>query len=71
MLQDFGDLSKIVKPLVDRFLDHHYLNETTGLANPTSEELAHWIYSQLKSKIPKLEWVEVDETCTSSCRYQP
>ena len=72
MLLDFGDVSKAVKPLVEEKLDHFYLNETTGLENPTSEELAQWIYIELKPILKDyLVAVEVDETCTSSCRFQP
>lgn len=71
MLQDFGDISSVVKPLVDAFLDHHYLNDSTQLENPTSEELAQWIYRRLdrEGKLPGLVAVEIDETCTSSCRF--
>lgn len=70
MLRDFSDVSKAVKPLVEEVLDHHYLNETTGLENPTSEELARWVYLRLKPQLPELRAVEIDETCTSSCRYE-
>lgn len=71
MVEDFSDLSKAVKPLLDSKLDHYFLNETTGLENPTSEALAKWIYEMLKPSIPKLVAVQVDETCTSSCIYHP
>lgn len=69
MLMDFGSISMIVKPLIEEKLDHHYLNETTGLENPTSEQLAHWVYISLKPMLPQLVAVEIDETCTSSGRY--
>ena len=72
MLADFGDISQVVKPFVDLHLDHHYLNETTGLENPTSEELAKWIFQQLRQFFStNLKAIEIDETCTSSCRYEP
>lgn len=71
MLIDFGDLKQYLSPLVETFLDHHHLNETTGLANPTSEEVARWIYLQLKPQLPGLLAIEIEETCTSRCRYQP
>lgn len=71
MLMDFGDISKTVKPLIEEKLDHYYLNDSTGLENPTSEELARWIFQQLKFNLPQLVAVEVDETCTSSCCYCP
>jgi len=52
-------------------LDHYYLNESTKLENPTSEELARWIYEKLKlAGLPGLDAVEIRETCTSGCIYR-
>ncbi len=67
-LIDYGDIRKAVDPLVSR-LDHYYLNEIDGLSNPTSENLARWIYDRLKTTLPMLKSVIVHETCTSSCEY--
>jgi 6-pyruvoyltetrahydropterin/6-carboxytetrahydropterin synthase len=70
MVMDFGEISQYLQPLLEDFLDHHYLNETTGLENPTSEELARWIYEKLeKAGLPGLHAVEIRETCTSGCTY--
>jgi 6-pyruvoyltetrahydropterin/6-carboxytetrahydropterin synthase len=66
---DFGDLKEAFRPLYDR-LDHRYLNEIEGLANPTSEHLARWIWRELASALPGLSAVEVRETCTSGCVYR-
>ena len=71
MLIDYGRISEVVKPLVEQFLDHHHLNETTGLESPTSERLAWWIYQQLKPQLPQLISIVVEETCTSSAEYRP
>lgn len=71
MLMDFKDMKSPLTVLLEDFLDHHYLNETTGLENPTSEELARWIFNKLKPNIPLLVAVQIDETCTSSCDYRP
>ncbi|MEG3439308.1 6-carboxytetrahydropterin synthase QueD [Pannus brasiliensis CCIBt3594] len=71
MILDFGILSEYLKPLVEDFLDHHYLNETTGLENPTSEAIARWIYEKLEVLgLPGLHAVEIHETCTSGCVYR-
>ena len=43
---DYGVLDEVVNPLVAR-LDHYYLNEVDGLANPTSEVLVTWIWDRL------------------------
>ncbi|MGK7933804.1 MAG: 6-carboxytetrahydropterin synthase QueD [Microcystaceae cyanobacterium] len=70
MLMDYGEIKQYLKPLLDKFLDHHYLNETTGLENPTSEALARWIYDYLEEiGLPGLYAVEIQETCTSACFY--
>ena len=70
MVIDYGDIKKYLQPLLDDYLDHHFLNKTTGLENPTSEELSRWIYEQLEERgLPGLIAVRIDETCTSTCVY--
>ena len=71
MVCDFGDVSKAATALPDDVLDHHHLNETTGLENPTSEALASYIFEKLKPSLPLLAAVRVCETCTSSYAYRP
>ena len=67
-IMDFSDLKAAFKPLYDQ-LDHHYLNDIEGLENPTSENLAIWIWEHLKPNLPQLSKVEIKETCTSGCVY--
>jgi 6-pyruvoyltetrahydropterin/6-carboxytetrahydropterin synthase len=68
-IMDFADLKAVFQPLYDQ-LDHHYLNEIAGLENPTSENLAVWIWDQLKPALPPLSAVVIRETCTSGCVYR-
>jgi 6-pyruvoyltetrahydropterin/6-carboxytetrahydropterin synthase len=68
-VMDFADLSAAVRPLIDA-LDHRYLNEIDGLENPTSENLARWIWRRLRPGLPGLSRVGVRETCTSGCEYR-
>ena len=71
MLMDFGDVKTYMKPLLDQYLDHYYLNETLGMENPTSEAIAQWIYRKLQATDLKgLMAVEIKETCTSGCLYR-
>jgi 6-pyruvoyltetrahydropterin/6-carboxytetrahydropterin synthase len=35
MLTDYGTISEAVDPLVEQYLDHYDLNQTTRLPNPT------------------------------------
>jgi 6-pyruvoyltetrahydropterin/6-carboxytetrahydropterin synthase len=65
---DFGDIKAAFAPLHEQ-LDHNYLNEIPGLANPTSEVLARWIWERLAGTLP-LSAVMIRETCTSGCIYR-
>ena len=67
-VMDFADVKAAFKPIYER-LDHHYLNDIPGLENPTSEQLAKWIWDQAKPLLPLLSAIVVHETCTSGCRY--
>lgn len=71
MVVDFGDMKQPIKEMVDRYLDHHYLNETLPMENPTSEEVARWCYNFLQPLLPRLVAVVIEETCTSRCEYRP
>jgi 6-pyruvoyltetrahydropterin/6-carboxytetrahydropterin synthase len=66
---DFGDIKAAFAPIYAQ-LDHHYLNDIAGLENPTSENLAIWIWQQLKPELPQLSSVRIKETCTSGCIYR-
>jgi len=68
-MRRFAEIKAAFAPLYDR-LDHHYLNEIEGLENPTSEQLAIWIWDRLKPALPLLAEIVVHETCTSGCRYR-
>lgn len=67
-VMDFADVKRAFAPVFDR-LDHHYLNEIDGLDNPTSENLARWIWDELKASLPQLSRIVIHETCTSGCTY--
>jgi 6-pyruvoyltetrahydropterin/6-carboxytetrahydropterin synthase len=69
MVMDYADIKSIFQPILDKHLDHWYLNDSLELASPTSEAVALWIYNKVKPLIPNLLGVEVKETCTSSCYY--
>ena len=67
-VMDFADIDEHVMPLV-RQLDHQVLNEIAGLANPTSELLAVWLWDRLRALTGLVE-VVVSETPTSRCIYR-
>jgi 6-pyruvoyltetrahydropterin/6-carboxytetrahydropterin synthase len=68
-VMDFADIKKAFDPLHEE-LDHHYLNDIDGLENPSSENIARWIWKRLKPRLPNLSTVVVCETCTCGCVYK-
>ncbi len=68
-VMDFADISAAFRPILEQ-LDHYYLNDIAGLENPTSENLARWIWRRLIKGLPELVSVEIRETCTSGCVYR-
>jgi 6-pyruvoyltetrahydropterin/6-carboxytetrahydropterin synthase len=68
-VMDFGELKSAFRSIEDQ-LDHRCLNDVEGLENPTSENLARWIWSRLRAELPTLSRIVVRETCTSGCVYR-
>lgn len=68
-IMDFADLKQAFMPIFEQ-LDHRYLNDIEGLENPTSENLARWIWERLSPALPGLVRIVVHETCTSGCVYE-
>lgn len=68
-LVDYAELKEAFHPLWEQ-LDHRYLNEVPGLENPTSENIARWIWERLRPRLPLLTEVVVAETCTARCVYR-
>ena len=67
-VMDFADLRRQFQPLHDE-LDHRCLNDIPGLDNPTSENLAIWIWNRLDPALPGLSKIVVQETCNAGCIY--
>ena len=65
---DFAEIKAAFKSIEGR-IDHRCLNEVEGLENPTSENLARWIWNALLPELPSLSKIVVRETCTSGCIY--
>jgi 6-pyruvoyltetrahydropterin/6-carboxytetrahydropterin synthase len=65
---DFAEIKAAFKSIEDQ-IDHRCLNEVAGLENPTSENLARWLWKALLPALPALSRIVVQETCTSGCIY--
>ena len=66
---DFADIRRAVEPILDQ-LDHKYLNDVEGLNNPTSENIAQWIWERLCIGLPQLSKIVVQESPESGCVYR-
>ena len=75
MVMDFSNLKKITSNVLEE-LDHHHLNQLDYFKehNPSSEEIAKYIFDKLKDEITakgcKLEEIRVWETDSSCAVYQ-
>jgi 6-pyruvoyltetrahydropterin/6-carboxytetrahydropterin synthase len=65
---DFAVIDRVWKPIEER-LDHRLLNEVAGLANPTSEIIAAYIYWEAKRHLEQIHHVVVSETCRSGVSF--
>lgn len=65
---DYHEISSRMAPLLAE-LDHRVLNEVAGLENPTSENLAFWIYERGRKVLPMITRVSVRETENTECSY--
>lgn len=67
-IMDFADIDAAWAPLY-AVLDHYTLNDVEGLENPTSENLAIWIFRRARYNLPGIARVVVRETCKSGCAF--
>lgn len=68
-VMDYADIKRVAQPVIER-LDHAYLNDLEGLEQPTTENLAVWLWRQLSPAIPGLARLELWETATSGVIYR-
>jgi 6-pyruvoyltetrahydropterin/6-carboxytetrahydropterin synthase len=66
---DFAELEDPAKAVMSE-LEHQYLNDVDGLSNPTSENLAIWIWDKVYSAVAGLSEVVVAEGADRGCRYR-
>ncbi len=74
MIMDFVEVKKILNEIIDK-LDHKYINEIPpfDVLNPTSENIAKYIFSEIKPKINPstviVKRVDIWETDSSRASY--
>ena len=66
----FDDLEAAMKDARDA-LDHRFLNDIEGLAAPTLERIAVWLWDRLHNRLPGLAEIQVArDTCHEGCIYR-
>lgn len=67
---NFEDLSAAIADARDA-LDHRFLNEVEGLAVPTLEHIAIWLWARLANRVPGLAEIQVvRDSCHEGVIYQ-
>ncbi len=75
MVADFGVIKDHLRSVLDE-LDHRHLNRVGpfGRTNPTSENIARWIFEKMARRIRsarcQVGWVRVWETATNCAVYR-
>ncbi|HOU36189.1 MAG TPA: 6-carboxytetrahydropterin synthase QueD [Candidatus Omnitrophota bacterium] len=71
MVVDFKDVKARLNGILEE-LDHKYLNDLEPFkkTNPTSENIARYLYGRLKKQYPDLASVTVWENATSAATYE-
>ena len=68
---DYHELDEVYKEKVHKLLDHGYLNDVAGLKNPTTENVAKWIFEKVREEMSGLVEVVISEEGDTRCRYRP
>lgn len=63
---DYSEIKSGVEAVLER-VDHRYLNDFLG--NPTTENLAKWMWPRLKAELPGISKIEIKESATTGCIY--
>ena len=73
MVRDAGEVKDIVRDFVSASLDHTFLNQIGFFRknNPTSENIAKFIYGGLKKTLRRLKEVRVSESGSVEISYRP
>ncbi len=69
LIVHFDDLEAAVGAVKEQ-LDHHFLNEISGLETPTLERIAAWLWRQLDARVPGLAEIHLARpSCGEGCVF--
>jgi len=61
---DFGDVKELFRPVYGQ-LDHHLLNDLTGVGTPKPGSIARWVRAQIEGPLPQVKRIDLMETPVS------
>lgn len=67
-LIDYADLKAVVQPVINR-VDHKHLNDIPGMTYTSAEDIARWLWDNLKPSLPLLSRIIIHETASTRCEY--
>jgi 6-pyruvoyltetrahydropterin/6-carboxytetrahydropterin synthase len=70
MVVDLAVLREVIAGVRTQ-LDHHFLDEVSGLGAPTLENLCLFIHAQVSLQIPQVSAVAVSRAAGDRCVYRP
>jgi 6-pyruvoyltetrahydropterin/6-carboxytetrahydropterin synthase len=70
MVVDLAVLREVIAGIRNQ-LDHHFLDEVSGLGAPTLENLCVFIYGQARQHLPQVSGVAVSRAAGDRCVYRP
>jgi 6-pyruvoyltetrahydropterin/6-carboxytetrahydropterin synthase len=70
MVVDLAVLREVIASVRGE-LDHHFLDEVSGLGAPTLENLCVFIMARVKQQIPQVSAVAVSRAAGDRCLYRP
>jgi len=70
MVVDLAVLREVIASVRGE-LDHHFLDEVSGLGAPTLENLCVFIMARVKQQIPQVSGVAVSRAAGDRCLYRP
>jgi 6-pyruvoyltetrahydropterin/6-carboxytetrahydropterin synthase len=70
MVVDLAVLREVIAGVRGQ-LDHHFLDEVSGLGAPTLENLCVFIFAQVHQQIPQVSAVAVSRAAGDRCVYRP
>ena len=65
-VMDFAEVAAAVTPVLAE-VDHCHLNEVAGLENPTTENIAAWLWRRISTRLQGLSEIELRENDTTGC----